>query len=184
MVEKDSYLRLINLRDEDGRTLIHFAAKTCFAEGVRLLLEKSSSIALEHDMKGRFPIHVAAKRGHVMVVKEFCEQKMLSLRGLTNNEGQNILHVAAKHGHEHVVKYILRMTKLDVNQKDKNGNTPLHLSAQNMHYSVVLSLILDKRIMINAVNSEGLTARDLVLLKREIPRGVYSITFDVIFPQS
>ncbi|KAI9083274.1 hypothetical protein K1719_034806 [Acacia pycnantha] len=174
MVEKESHLKLMKLRGEHGRTPIHFAAKTGYALGVRILLEKSPSTAKEFDMKGNLPIHLASKRGHVDVVKEFCERmKMVSLlRGLTIKEGQNIIHLAAKHGHEDVVKYVLRHTKLDVNQKDKNGNSPLHFAAQNLHYSTALSLALDKRIDVNAMNNEGLTATDLALLKRDVQRRV------------
>ncbi|XP_054817836.1 protein ACCELERATED CELL DEATH 6-like [Prosopis cineraria] len=178
MVEKESYLNLMNLRDEHGGTPMHFAALTGYVEGVRILLEKSTLTAQEYDMKGQLPIHLASKQGHVEVVKEFCERKKkISLRGLINKKGQNILHVAAKHGQEDVVKYLLRnasrlVERLDVNKKDKNGNTPLHLGVENLHYSTVLSLTLDKRTEVNLTNNEGLTARDIVLLKRGVQRGV------------
>ncbi|XP_028803168.1 protein ACCELERATED CELL DEATH 6-like [Neltuma alba] len=175
MVEKESYGNLINLRDEQGGTAIHFAAKTGYAEGVRILLEKSILTAQEFDMKGYLPIHLASKQGHIEVVKQFCEGKKLSLRSLINKKGRNILHVAAKHGHEGVVQYLLRNTKheqLDVNLKDRNGNTPLHLAAENLHYSTVMNLTLDKRIDLKVTNNDGLTARDLVLLTRETKRGV------------
>ncbi|KAF7821157.1 protein ACCELERATED CELL DEATH 6 [Senna tora] len=90
---------LVYLRDEDGGTPLHYATARGYVDGVRILLNKSSLIALERNTKGHLPIHLACKNGHVKVVEEFLQQQWAyDSRVLINTKGQNALHIAAKNG--------------------------------------------------------------------------------------
>lgn len=165
-------LELIYLRDEDGGTPLHYAASIGYVEGVCILLDTTTQIALERNKKGLLPIHLACKKGRVKVVKELLQQKCPNSRVLLNQKGQNILHVAAKAGENSVVKYLLRHKKIDhaiINGKDVNGNTPLHLAARNVFIENLYSLSRDKRINVKLVNNEGLAALDTIALTRKSP---------------
>ncbi|KAF7822996.1 protein ACCELERATED CELL DEATH 6 [Senna tora] len=119
------------LKDEDGGNALHYAAYIGYAKGVRILLNKSTLIASERNSKGYFPIHLASKKDHVKVVEEFIKKGWPNAKNMMTLKGQNILHIAAKNGSSNVIDYILKNTKMSdhlmINQKDKNGNTPLHL---------------------------------------------------------
>ncbi|RDY03711.1 Protein ACCELERATED CELL DEATH 6, partial [Mucuna pruriens] len=163
---------LVYLRDEEGGTPLHYAAYIGYVEGFQILLknslDKSDETALEVNKKGHLPIHLACKRGHVEVVKIFLQHDEWHTNPydvLLNQKGQNILHVAAKNGRTNVVQYLLKNPKIDqftINQKDNDGNTPLHLASMNLFPKVLYFITRDKRTDVNLSNNNGLTARDIV----------------------
>ena len=57
--------------------------------------------------------------------------------------------MAAQKGHLSVVEYLVSQ-KADINAKDTNGCTPLHLAAQKGHLSVVEYLV-NQKADINAI---------------------------------
>jgi len=184
----DKRPELIYLRDEHGGTPLHYAAYIGYLKGFCMLLDnafkKSDQTVLEGNKKGHLPIHLACKRGHVELVKYFLQQKFVTnhyVLLLLNQKGQNILHVAAKNGRNNVVEYMLKSLKIDesiINQKDNDGNTPLHLASINLFPKVLYSISQDKRTNVKLLNNDDLTAQDIVglALKNQMTiRKVWSI---------
>ncbi|KAJ0080930.1 hypothetical protein Patl1_11986 [Pistacia atlantica] len=155
-------LRFINFRDEEGRTALHLAASVGYLEGVRCLLRDCPFDLVQRENNGGlFPIHMAAIGGHVAVIEE-----LLSLCPdpweMLSRDDQNILHVAAKIGVSDVVSYVLKNPELRMllNQRDKDGNTPLHLATMNWHPKIVSVLAKDTGADLKLVNNENRTALD------------------------
>ncbi|KAJ7981456.1 Protein ACCELERATED CELL DEATH 6 [Quillaja saponaria] len=173
---------LMYYKDEKGWNALHFAAWIGYLKGVRILLEKDSQSALERNSKGHLPIHLACKRHRFDVVNEFLQQECPDPIELLNEEGQNILHIAAKNGNDNVVKYILRNKKLEslLNQKDRKGNTPLHLATKSIYPKTVVLLTNDKRVEVNHLNNKQLTPYDVALLHPNIPRTIRESTTCII----
>ncbi|MED6218504.1 hypothetical protein PIB30_027159 [Stylosanthes scabra] len=158
---------LVYFRDELGGTVLHFAAHIGYVECVQILLKSSALTGMERDKKGNFPIHLACEKGHLKVVKELLQEEWPHPKVYLNQKGQNILHIAAKNGKAKLVKYLLRNKKIDqftINEKDKNGNTPLHLAAKNIFPEVLFVMSGDKRVILNYVNNDGLNALDIVAI--------------------
>lgn len=164
---------LLYLEDQNGRTALHLAASMGNLIAVQTILKERPQNALKWDLKGYLPIHIACKKGHINVVKEFLlkPEPWFDPLDLLNKKGQNLLHIAAKNGVEKVVKYVLSEQELEVliNERDKNGNSPLHLASKYLHPNILRLLTRDKRLKVNLVNNEGLTARDIVVFKRSTP---------------
>ncbi|KAI6672986.1 hypothetical protein NL676_000892, partial [Syzygium grande] len=156
--------RLFGLKDDRHGTPLHLAAYINYFDGIKFLLQKFTSSAVEYDRDGHFPIHVACKEGHVQAIKELLRQ-WPDPTELINRHGQNILHVCAKHGRIQAVRYILRHADLEklINETDNVGNTPLHLATLPWQPVVLLDLVLDKRVDRKLLNNERLTARDLAM---------------------
>lgn len=150
----------INLRDEDGKTPLDHATSVGNIDILQYLLEKDVECALKRDKNGFFPIHTAAAHGHVQAIRMLLghcpdPEEMLTYTG------QNILHVAAACGKINVFRYIQNTFGCLMNEKDMNGNTPLHMATMNWHPKVVSDMTWDKRVDLSVVNNNGLTALDV-----------------------
>ncbi|XP_013619452.1 PREDICTED: ankyrin repeat-containing protein At5g02620 [Brassica oleracea var. oleracea] len=157
--------RLIELRNEEGRTCLSFGASIGFYEGISYILsdfdKAASSLCYVADNDGFFPIHMAASEGHVRIIKEFLKHCPDSVE-LLNNQCQNILHVAAKTGRSKVVNYLLELDeeKRMMNEQDVDGNTPLHLATKHRHSMVVNILTWNENVKLATMNNDGFTALD------------------------
>ncbi|KAG2301399.1 hypothetical protein Bca4012_059675 [Brassica carinata] len=162
LLSKDA--SLIDLRDE-GRTCLSFGASIGYYEGICCLLDKYLDMIYLSDDDGLFPIHMAAKYGHVKILEEILKRCPEALE-LLDKDGQNILHVAARNGKLEPIKFILRIYKDKnkkklINEQDVDGNTPLHLATKNWHAKVVSMLTWDNRVDVKKTNSKGFTALDV-----------------------
>ncbi|XP_054779921.1 protein ACCELERATED CELL DEATH 6-like [Prosopis cineraria] len=74
-------------------------------------------------------------------------------------------------GKSKMVKYLLKHPKINsktVNEKDLlNGDTPLHLASRKLYLWTLDHLSRDKRINVNVVNDQGLTAIDIIGSQRK-----------------
>ena len=143
-------------QDEEQKTPLHWAASMGYLEGVRNLLGKNTSTAMERDKDGFFPIHTASAKGHVHAIQELL-QHWPYVEEMQNSKGQNILYVAATSGKLNVIKYILGTPGLEslINERDKDGNT------MHWHPKLVSALTWDNRVDLRLVNNDGLTALDI-----------------------
>jgi hypothetical protein len=82
-----------------------------------------------------------------------------------NEKGQNILHVAAESGQMKLVEELLGNRDLEalINEKDYNGNTPLHLAAMCGRTEIMQALVSDKRVDKRIVNNEKLKPSGVVV---------------------
>ncbi|XP_047320795.1 protein ACCELERATED CELL DEATH 6-like [Impatiens glandulifera] len=148
---------------EDGGTPLHCAASVGYYKGVEFFLNRFSEFILEHDNNGLLPIHIASQKGYVKIVKKILDEYPDS-RELLTAKRENILHIASKFGKIGVVEYILKTPYFGVliNQKDNNGNTPLHLATMNWFPKIVSCLTWESSVELNIVNDDGMTALDIV----------------------
>ncbi|XP_054781845.1 protein ACCELERATED CELL DEATH 6-like [Prosopis cineraria] len=155
-------------RDEKNNTPLHYAAYAGYLGGVCTMLEKSPTNAFQRNSDGNLPIHLACKKGQVQVVNKLLETEWSNVGLFLNSKGQNILHMSAMRGQTDMLKYLLKIPMIHhdtLNERDVNGDTPLHLASRKLRLWTLLLLSRHKMINVNLVNDEGLTARDVVRMQ-------------------
>lgn len=75
--------------------------------------------------------------------------------------GTSILHLAIQCAEPQVVEYVLSNSDIDINARDRDGNTPLHLAAQLGRLSFVKELIDRPNINDSIANYRGQIPLDL-----------------------
>ncbi|KAK2969268.1 hypothetical protein RJ640_021987 [Escallonia rubra] len=153
---------LVKETDLHGWTPLHFAARFGYASIVSQLLkaDKSLGYIADNDAKNT-ALHIAASRGHIDVMGEFFEH-CPDCCEMVNARGRNFLHIAAEHDQGEAVTYILEKCAIVIsfiNQKDIDGNTPLHLFATS-NCLPQLGLISHPGADTNAFNKKNLTPMD------------------------
>ncbi|XP_069912398.1 ankyrin repeat and death domain-containing protein 1B isoform X8 [Oryctolagus cuniculus] len=121
----------INAVDSMNRTALHFAVGRNHLLAVDFLLTHKARVDIA-DKHGLTVMHLAAWSGSLettlMLVRAGADQRA------TTQDGMNALHFAAQSNNVPVVEYLIQDLHLsDLNQADKDGETPFFLSVQGGH---------------------------------------------------
>ena len=109
--------------DEDGLTLLHYAAFST-EENIRLVLPRVSDINAR-DSEGSTPLHNAAATSLDNLIFLISEGASPFIK---NNLGMNILHIAALTGNSEVVDYSLNTLGMNADEVVINRHSPIILA--------------------------------------------------------
>lgn len=135
----------------DNNSLHQLAKDGNVAAVERLLVEDNESIN-ELDDNGMAPLHYAAARGYIEIVRLLLTQHNLNINVQTSTTNITALHYAATHGHVEIIKLLLATRNVTADARDQNGETALHYAVCFDHIEAVKLLIG----MHNLVNNSGM----------------------------
>ncbi|XP_048247528.1 uncharacterized protein LOC124148073 [Haliotis rufescens] len=120
----------LSLADTTGNSLLHLACLGGNMTIVQHLLSESN--INQRGMNGMTPIMVAAVKGHESVF-DFLESKGADL-SLADTTGNSLLNLACWGGNMTIVQHLLPDS--NINQRGRNGSTPIMVAAVFGHKSV------------------------------------------------
>ena len=158
--------------DENGWSPLHCTAYLGYVSIVRQLLDESDRFVVYLRVKNddnKTALHIAATHGNIWVMKllvshypDCCEQ--------VDVNGNNALHLFMVQ-RRFLIKSLLNIPWMNVraliNEKNVEGQTPLHMLAHSQTRSG-WTFIKDKKVDKMALNSQNLTAVDLILLAEDL----------------
>ncbi len=155
---------LVDARDGDGMTLLHYAAYGTDAGLVNFLLDKGAKIDLR-SAEGHTPLHIAAMRDRRELV-EALVKRGAALEARDGYERTALILCARERGQAATGRFLLE-AGADVNAADKFGSTALELAAWRGKAEFV-DLLLEKGAkvpaagemwggMVSMAASQGLT---------------------------
>lgn len=152
-------LASLNKADVDGYTPLHYASKGGHTKVVRLLLACGADFSAR-SASGKLPINLAHHEETKKVMVKF--KKILDE---SSTKLESPLHLAIKTGDSLALLYLVDLH--DVNKKDSEGITPLHLAAQLGKIESVMAL-LERDADIDAEDNSGRTPLAYAKDNREI----------------
>ncbi|XP_066157611.1 inversin isoform X2 [Euwallacea fornicatus] len=133
--------------DSNGCTALHYAVTLGHADATALLLAHGAD-PNRQDRKGRSPAHCGCAKGQFETVK------LIGGRGanlwMRNARGDLPLHEAAASGRRELVSWLLAMRPSQVNSRNNDGRTPLHMAALNDNVDMC-KILLDSGASVNPI---------------------------------
>ncbi|XP_064605741.1 putative ZDHHC-type palmitoyltransferase 6 [Liolophura sinensis] len=150
-----------NCCNDNQETPLHYACKRGDVSVVHLFVQHKGDLTAL-DKQGNGMMHFAATTSSVYVFHYLHSIHGLSFREL-NHDQQTPLHICCDSGSSDIaVKYLLRKERSDLLKKDRSGNTPLHMAANQGHAFLSWLLLLAGGFqLLHVTNNKGQTPGDL-----------------------
>ena len=117
----------IRQRDENGRTILHEAARYGHIDIINYILDQSIFRLDVTDDMSSTPLHEAAYYGQLEVINSFLNDYDINIQ---NAFGYTLFHLAALGGHAEIVHHFYRQGA-DFNIRSIQSENILHFSAQS-----------------------------------------------------
>ncbi len=151
--EKSLERHLRTMTDTQKRTLILYTAYTGDVDITEKLLK--SGVPVDSLIKGSTPLIMAARKGHLAIIKLLLEHEAtIDMRDIN---GATALMNAVKNGNNIITAQYLIEQGADIHALDQRHNTPLIIATYQGNPKI-LQLLLDQGANINAKNNNGNTA--------------------------
>ncbi|URE07664.1 Ankyrin repeat-containing protein [Musa troglodytarum] len=159
---------LATAQTEAGETALYIAAENNSEELFRYLLRfydfEAAAIRSRVDLDA---FHVAAKLGHVGIVKELLSLWPAFCR-VCNSSNTSALYSAAVMDHLDVVNSILDVDESTTRIVRKNGKTALHTAARVGYYQIVKELLQRDPGIVSIIDKKGQTALHMAVKGRSL----------------
>ena len=124
--------------DEGGLTPLVAACEAGHMGVVKYLLETEGVDPEQAARDGTTPLLAAALKGHLKIVK-YLTEKGISPVQLKEIHGTTLIHAAAKSGNIKLLEHLIDELRVNPEEKDENGATPLDHARNDKVRTLLLS---------------------------------------------
>lgn len=132
--------------DKWGGTCLQVAAQLGFLDLCKWLVDEQKMDLAHKDKAGETVLHYALCGGHKNVMEWLIKDKGLDPNKEVDKKGMNPLHYAAQFGDLGLCKWLVGHHKMDLSQKDEDGEAVLHHAVRSGEKNVMEWLIKVKGI--------------------------------------
>ncbi|MDP2204769.1 MAG: ankyrin repeat domain-containing protein [Alphaproteobacteria bacterium] len=137
------------------RAPLHVATEAGHVQSVKLLLKKGAPVDVaDRSAQAMTPLLMAAENGNLEIADLLLTRGANILK--TDAEKRSALHLAARGGQTDFCTFLLNVTDIDINARDKDGWTPLHHACAREKTAVV-KMLIERGADLTAVDNDGLT---------------------------
>ena len=144
----------VHVKDNVGKTALHWACDKGLAELVRALIDRGSR-ANEQDRYTCTPVMLAVQSGSMAIVMHLLRAGA-RCHMFTKDQMNDLLHMACTEGHVLVVEYLIT-DGCNVNRVGASGYPPLIVAARNGHEGAAL-VLLGAGANVHVKDNDGQTA--------------------------
>eukprot|EP00960_Hanusia_phi_P067634 766672-Hanusia_phi.AAC.1 len=128
----------VDVRDATGWTALHWAASRGKEEAARLLLEHKADPNASNQLLWA-PVHDAARSGNHAILR-LLKEAGADLLAKTDGDC-TALHFAAKYDRVEAIKLLLEEERVNVNERNKAGQTALFMASSHGNEAAVRALV-------------------------------------------
>lgn len=158
---------------------LHMVCTYCYSASViKKIIEINRKELNEKDRNGHYPIHCAILSCQSDdIIKVLIDEDPLACQRL-NRKGESPFHMAYDYSRGHsgfhcLVDGLLQQPDIDINVKDINNNTLLHIASMCGHTRFIHKLLNHPFIMIDQKNNKNKTSFDLLKERtKQIEKGI------------
>lgn len=132
----------INAKNKEGERPLHVAVSIGAVDAVRRLVNEGANPGLWFISGGEKYnlLHIATGFGNHEVIKAMLESPSLEINAVTGYGQKSALHLAAEIDNGRAIG-LLAAKRADLNIRDKDGNTPLHLAISSGNIKAARALL-------------------------------------------
>uniref|UniRef100_A0A2K5PNE5 Ankyrin repeat and death domain containing 1B n=1 Tax=Cebus imitator TaxID=2715852 RepID=A0A2K5PNE5_CEBIM len=145
----------VDVADKHGLTVIHLAAWSGSLE-IMLMVVKAGADQRAKNQDRMNALHFAAQSNHVRIVEYLIQELHLKDLNQPNVKGRKTFLLAAERDHVEMIEK-LTFLNLHTSEKDKEGNTALHLATKRGH-SPAVRVLLTQWQDINEMNELNISS--------------------------
>lgn len=150
--------------DNSQTTALHLACVNGHVQAAKAIIDfdgPSHTALNKMNSKGELPVHWAAMKGHVEVLRLLNTVSKGGMKGMKDSRGNTALHYASKNNHEKATEFLLNI-QCDPTTKNNDGEMPIHMAAREAAFATLylLCVAVPLRERYDWKNNHGKTVVD------------------------